>query len=87
MKRMVVEIQEQQKVTACHQEAATVEHRDALTRKWIEVEKLQAQTEVFLAAQKVNPLQLTATATNPQRQLKQSGKGPRKVEDMRDAEH
>ena len=42
IKRMVVEIQEQQKVTACHQEAATVEHRDALTRKWIEVEKLQA---------------------------------------------
>ena len=87
MKRMVVEIQELQKVTAGHQEAAAVEQRDALARKWTEVEKLQAQTEVCLAAQKVNPLQLTAAATDPQRQLKQSGKGPRKVEDVRDMEH
>ena len=42
MKRMVVEIQEVQKVAAGHQEADAVERRDALARKWIEVEKLQA---------------------------------------------
>ena len=42
MKRMVVEIQELQKVAAGHQEAAAVEQRDALARKWTEVEKLQA---------------------------------------------
>ena len=84
---MGVEIQGLQKVAAGYQEAAAVEQRDALARKWTEGEKLQAQTKVCLAAQKVNPLQLTATATNPQRQLKQSGKGPRKVEDVRDMEH
>ena len=37
MKRMVVEIQELQKVVAGHQEAAAIEQRDAITRKWIEV--------------------------------------------------
>ena len=42
MKRMVVEIQELQKVVVGHQEAAVVEQRDALGRKWTEVEKLQA---------------------------------------------
>ena len=42
MKRMVVEIQELQKVATGHQEAAAVEQRDALTRKWTKVEKLQA---------------------------------------------
>ena len=84
---MGVEIQGLQKVAAGHQEAAAVEQRDALARKWTEVEKLQAQTEVCLAAQKVNPLQLTAAAMDPHSQLKYSGKGPRKVEDMRDAEH
>ena len=87
MKWMVVEIQELQKVTAGHQEVAAVEQRDTLARKWTEVEKLQAQTEVGLVAQKVNPLQLTAAATDPQSQLKQSGKVPRKVEDVRDMKH
>ena len=81
------EIQGLQKVAAGHQEAAAVEQRDSLARKWTEVEKLQAQTGVGLASQKVNPLQLTAVATNLQSQLKQSGKGPRKVEDVRDMEH
>ena len=42
MKRMVVEIQELQKVAAGHQEATANEQRDALARKWTEVEKLQA---------------------------------------------
>ena len=94
MKRMVVEIQERQKVVAGHQEAAAVEQisvaatqRDALARKQTEVEKLQAEIEVCLAAQKVNPLQLTAATMDPQSQVKQSGKGPRKVEDVRDIEH
>ena len=87
MKRMVVEIQERQKVVAGHQEVVAVEQRDALARKQTEGEKLQAGIEVCLAAQKVNPLQLTAAATDPQSQLKQSGKGPRKVEDVSDVEH
>ena len=87
MKRMVVEIQERQKVVAGHQEAAAVEQRDALARKWTEVEKLQAQTGVGLASQKVNPLQLTAAVTDPHSQLKQSRKGPRKVEVVRDMGH
>ena len=56
MKRMVVEIQELQKVIAGHQEAAAVEHRGDVVNqiiaaaaqivvvapKWTEVEKLQA---------------------------------------------
>ena len=84
---MVVEIQELQRVADSHQEAAAAKQRDALARKWTEVEKLQAQTGVCLAAQKVNPLQLTAAATDPQSQLKQGGKDPRKVEDVRDMEH
>ena len=62
MKRMVVEIQELQKVAAAHQEAATVEQRDALAPKWTEGEKL--------VTQKVNPFQLTTAAMSPQRQLK-----------------
>ena len=89
-----MEIQEWQKVTAGHQEAIAVEQRgaaaaqrDALARKQTEVEKLQAEIEVCLAAQKVNPLQLTAATMDPQSQVKQSGKGPHKVVDVSNMEH
>ena len=87
MKKMVVEIQEQQKVAAVERRGAAVAQREALTQKQTEVEKLQPRIEVYLTAWKENPLQSTAVASDPQSQLKWSGKGPRNAEDVINMEH
>ena len=101
MKQMVVEIQERQKVAVGHQETAAVEQRgdvvdqintaaaqrDTLARKQTEVGRSQADIKVCLVARKENPLQSTTAASDPESQLKQSGKGPRKAEDVIDEEH
>ena len=69
-KRIVVEIQELQKVVAGHQEAVVVEQRGdvvnqiiaaaaqivVVTPKWTEFERPQVGIEVFFAGRKENPL-------------------------------
>lgn len=101
MKRMVVEIQELQKVVASHQEAVVVQQRGdvvdqiiaaaaqivVVAPKWTEFERPEAGIEFCFAARKENPLQSIAAASDPQRQLKWCGKNYRKVEDVSDVEH
>ena len=93
---MVVETQEQRKVTAGHQEVTVVEQRGYvvdqisvaaaqkgdIAPKWTEFEMPQTGTEVGSVARKESALQSIDVASDPQGWLKQNEKDPRKVEDV-----